>query len=305
MLSSILAVSLVSGCKINDVETKLPFSIVYGSKTAQDKHKSLYISDEEGKRRIKIVGATLSDGYPAVSPSGKQVAFYGKYDNYKTWSIHTVDLDGQNVRRLTDKKNVWDSSPTWSPDGHMIAFAREYRGDDGQFHEEIWLMNADGTNKRQIQALEGGSPEFMQDGRLLYHTKTRPNQINIANIDGTEITQLTNDDSNNYQPKISPDGKHIAYLANRDGNQEVYVMAINGSNQTRITKNSISEWDPAWSLDGSKVLFSSQSVHGFYDIYKANIDGSEIEKVLQNASQAAGLFGVNKSALESLENKVN
>ena len=145
----------------------------------------------------------------------------------------------------------------------------------------------------------------MPDGRLLYQTKTRPSQINIATIDGTEITQLTNDDSNNYHPKISPDGKHIAYLANRDGSQEVYVMGIDGSNQTRITKNSISEWDPAWSLDGSKVLFSAQNVHGFYDIYKANKYGSEIEKVVENASQAAGLFGVNSPALESLEDKVN
>jgi TolB protein len=304
-LLSVFTVSLVAGCKINDADTKLPFSIVYGSKTAQDKNKSIYISDEEGKRRIKIVGATLSDGYPAVSPSGKQLAFYGKYDKFKTWSIHTVNLDGQNVRRLTHKKNVWDSSPTWSPDGQMIAFAREYRGDDGQFLGEIWLMNADGTNKQQIKALKGSSPEFMPDGRLLYQTMTEPSQISIANIDGTEITQLTNDDSNNYHAKISPDGKQIAYLANRDGNQEVYVMDINGSNQRRITKNYISEWDPAWSLDGSKVLFSSQNVHGFYDIYKANKDGSQIEKVVENASQAAGLFGVNSTVLEALMDNIS
>ena len=291
-------VSVATASEVNDPTSELPLSIVYGSKTAQDKHKAIYLSDEEGKRRIRVVGATLSDGYPAVSPLGDKIAFYGKYDGYKTWSIHTVDVDGKNVRRLTDVKHVWDSSPTWSPDGKTIAFAREYRAEDGDMLEQVWVMNADGTDQRQIKEIKGRSPEFMADGRLLFQSKNGPSQISIANIDGSGITQLTHDDSNNMSPKISPNGSQIAYLSNRDGNQEVYIMNIDGTNQIRITRNSIMEWDPAWSRDGSKVYFSSQSVHGFYDIYKANTDGSMIEKVVSNASQAGSLSHVNTDVLE-------
>jgi TolB protein len=297
VLVSMVLLGLVTGCKTIEAVPEPPLTIVYGGKTANDKNKAIYFSDEEGKTRVRVVSATLSDGYPAVSPSGELVAFYGKYDNYKTWSIHTVGTDGNNVRRLTHLKHVWDSSPSWSPDGKTIAFAREYRADDGDFSEEIWLMNSDGTNQRQIKALKGRSPEFMQDGRLLFQTKSGPSQISIANIDGSNIIQLTHDDTKNMQPKISPDGTKIAYLANRDGNQEVYIMNVDGTEQTRITRNSIAEWDPAWSLDGSKVFFSSQNVHGFYDIYKANTDGSMIEKVVTNGSQASGLFYVNRDVL--------
>lgn len=276
-------VTLTSGCQINNTSPTKPLSIIYGHKDGNG--KGIYMSDDEGKTRVNVLNATLSDGYPAMSPNGKVIAFYGKYDKYRTWSIHTADADGNNVRRLTNKKHVWDSAPAWSPDNTQIAFAREYKDQNEQWLEEIWLMNFDGTNKRQITALEGRSPQFLPDGRILFQSKSSPSQISIADIDGSNVIQLTNDDTNNMQPKISPDGSKIAYLSNRDGNQEVYVMNLDGTNQQRVTKNSIQEWDPVWSPDGSKVFFSSQNVHGFYDIYKANIDGTSKEKVLENASQ--------------------
>ena len=204
------------------------------------------------------------------------------------------------MRRLTNVKNVWDSAPAWSPDGETIAFAREYKNVNGDWQEEVWLMSADGTNQRQIKALEGRAPEFMQDGRLLFQSKASPSQISIANIDGSNVIQLTNDDTNNMSPKVSPDGSQIAYLSNRDGNQEVYIMDLDGSNQKRLTFNRVEEWDPAWSADGSKVFFSSQNVHGFYDIYKVNKDGSSIQKILNNGSQSATVNHLNKSYLETL-----
>ncbi|TDF37510.1 DUF5050 domain-containing protein [Alteromonadaceae bacterium M269] len=298
LLFSILYLGLTAVCHANPKATSQPFSIIYGFK--EGKNKAIYLSDETGKARIKVADVTDSDGYPAVSPTGKHIAFYGKYDGRRTWSIHTADIDGNNIRRLTEVKNVWDSAPAWSPDGKTIAFAREYRSENGDWQEEIWLMNADGTEKRQIKALEGRAPEFMQDGRILFQSKAGPRQISIANIDGSNVIQLTHDDTDNMSPKISPDGSQIAYLSNRDGNQEVYVMNVDGSDQKRLTKNRIEEWDPAWSRDGSKVFFSSQNVYGFYDIYKVNKDGSSIEKVLDNGSQAATVYQVDKSYLKRL-----
>jgi len=300
LLLSISILGLAAGCQTNKADTSQPFSIIYGFKEANS--KAIYLSDEEGKTRIKVLDAPDSDGdgYPAVSPTGKHIAFYSKYDKYKTWSIHTADIDGNNIRRLTNVKNVWDSAPVWSPDGKTIVFAREYKDLNGAWQEEVWFMNADGTEQRQLKALEGRSPEFTQDGRLLFQSKASPSQISIANIDGSNVIQLTNDDTDNMSPKISPDGLQIAYLSNRDGNQEVYMMNLDGSSQKRLTKNDIQEWGPAWSTDGSKVFFSSQNVHGFYDLYKVNKDGSSIKKILSSASQAATVYHLDKSYLERL-----
>jgi len=260
-------------------------SIVYGFKEGDT--KSIYVSDEHGQNRTQLVNATVSDGYPAVSPLGDKVAFYGKYDDYKTWSIHIVDLDGKNLRRLTHVKNVWDSAPAWSPDGSKIVFAREYKNTAGQWQEELWLMNNDGTEQRQIMGVAGRAPEFFPDGRLLFQSQAKPRQIVMANIDGSNQITLTDDDSDSMSPKLSPDGRHIAYLSNKDISQEVYIMNVDGSGQTRLTFNFIEEWGPAWSSDSSKIYFSSQNVHGFYDVYHVNKDGSSIEKILSNSSQAA------------------
>jgi len=300
LILSIFLLGLTVGCQVTEKANYKPLSIIYSF--VGDNTKAIYLSDEEGKMRIKVLDAPDSDGdgYPAVSPTGKRIAFYGKYDKYKTWSIHTADIDGNNIRRLTNVKNVWDSAPVWFPNGKTIVFAREYKDSNGNWQEEIWLMNADGTNQRQIKTLEGRSPELMQDGRLLFQSKASPSQISIANIDGSNVIQLTKDDTNNMSPKISPDGSQIAYLSNKDGNQEVYVMNIDGSNQKRLTRNRVEEWSPAWSTDGSKIFFSSQNVHGFYDLYKVNKDGSSIKKILDSASQAATVFHLDKSYLDGL-----
>jgi len=302
-LMAISSFGLMATAHATDAANVNPFSLIYSF--VGDNSKSIYLSDEQGKTRIKVLDAPDSkgDGYPSVSPSGKHIAFYSKYDKYKTWSIHTADLDGNNIRRLTHVKNVWDSAPIWTADGKTIIFAREYKDKKGEWHEEIWLMNADGTEQQQIKALKGRSPELMQDGRLLYQSIASPSQISIANIDGSNIVHLTNDDTNNMSPKISPDGTQIAYLSNRDGNQEVYLMNIDGSNQKRLTKNRVEEWGPVWSLDGSKVFFSSQNVHGFYDLYKANKDGSSIEKFIDSASQAASVRYIDKQYLKRLLKK--
>ncbi|MBU2972267.1 DUF5050 domain-containing protein [Pseudoalteromonas sp. C2R02] len=296
MLLSSSVLVLLSACQSTTPSSSVEYSLVYGFK--EQKSKSIYLSDETGQSRIKIADVTKHDGYPSVSPDGKQVAFYGKYDKRKTWSIHVGNIDGTNMQRLTNTKHVWDSAPAWSADGKTIIFSREYKDSSRGWQEEVWLMNADGTEQRQIKAIKGRAAQFMPDGRILFQSKSGPSQISIANGDGSNIITLTNDDTDNMSPKLSPSGKKIAYLSNRDGNQEVYVMGIDGANQKRLTVNSIQEWDPAWSSDGTKVYFSSQSTHGFYDIYKVNTDGTSMDKVLNQGSQASTVYKVDKIYLK-------
>ena len=75
-------------------------------------------------------------------------------------------------------------------------------------------------------------------------------------------------------PAWSPDGKYIAYVAEKKGESlEIYVMNADGSNQIRITNSPGRDFAPAWSPDGNRLLFVTDR-DGNREIYMMNMDGS-------------------------------
>ena len=118
--------------------------------------------------------------------------------------------------------------------------------------------------------------------------KNKKSEISIAEIDGTNIIQLTDNEAEEWHPEVSPDGKQIAFMSDRDGNYEIYIMNMDGSNQKRLTNNDVDDWYPSWSPDGSQLMFSSKT-DGINNIYVMNKDGSSVKKIIANGSQAAWL----------------
>ncbi|MDK2596649.1 TolB family protein [Pseudoalteromonas obscura] len=296
-----ISLALFSSCAINQSSMSDGYSFIYSAKEGDN--RSVYLSDQYGRDRLKVIDLTNNDGYPSISPHGKTIAFYGKYDNNRTWSIHKVDLDGSNVIRLTNKRFVWDSAPSWSPDGSSIIFSREYKGASNQWQEEVWLMDENGNNQRQIHALKGRAASFLPDGKIIFQSNSKHSQLFIADIHGNNQVQLTDTNSSNRSPAVSPNGKYIAFLANRDGNQEVYVMNIDGSDQRRLTFNNIEDWDPAWSADSNYIYFISQNESDFYDVFSIHRDGSSLIKILNSGSQVNSVINLDTTQLSKLKEK--
>ncbi|MEM8859117.1 MAG: hypothetical protein AAGD96_12395 [Chloroflexota bacterium] len=97
-------------------------------------------------------------------------------------------------------------------------------------------------------------------------------------LDGTGgETRLTGEgDGINLNPIFSPDGTKLVFSSNRDGNYEIYVMNVDGSDVERLTYrlNTIDR-HPSWSPDGSRIAFlSGEEDPGNFDIYIMNSDGS-------------------------------
>ena len=264
--------------KENGKSKSSPYTIAYSS-------AGIVLTDNEGKSKNRI---STTGGYTAWSPDGKRFAYYAKYDERKNWSIHTMNNDGTNRKRLTHVKNKWDNSPTWSPDGTKIAFSREYEDSEKNWQQEVWIMNSDGSQQTQIKPINGGGPYFTPDGKIVFHSVSKNNktQISIADIDGNNIIQLTHNEAEEQHPEVSPNGMEIAFMSDRDGNNEIYVMNIDGSNQKRLTSSKGAKWYPSWSPDGSQLIFSS-NMDGDRNIYMMNKDVSSVRKIISNGTQPA------------------
>jgi len=102
------------------------------------------------------------------------------------------------------------------------------------------------------------------------------------------MIKLTNNDAEDWHPEVSPDGQQIAFISNRDGNQEIYTMKLDASNQKRLTFNELDDWYPSWSPDGSRIIFSSTKGEEPH-IYIMNNDDSSVRTFIYNGKNPAWL----------------
>jgi Ca2+-binding RTX toxin-like protein len=118
------------------------------------------------------------------------------------------------------------------------------------------------------------SPRTFENGKLSY-------DIYSANIDGSDVQRLTNTADEAY-PVFSPDDETIAFTSYRDGgNAEIYTMNADGSEETRLTNNAVTDDNPDYSPDGSRILFRSrrnETGSGPFqsDLFTMKADGSDV-----------------------------
>ena len=77
-------------------------------------------------------------------------------------------------------------------------------------------------------------------------------------------------------------GDRLAFASNRDGDYEIYLLDIDGSNLRQLTSNAANDFDPAWSPDGRQIVFASQT-DGDAEIKIMNADGSGVRQLTNNA----------------------
>jgi TolB protein len=185
---------------------------------------------------------TNSPGYDAemtIGPDGR-IVFTSVRDG--DMEIYSMNGDGSDVRRLTNRPGP-DGGPWFSPDGKQIVFrgrpisdAKELADYQGLLKEGLWrpstleiyVMNRDGSNLRQVTRLGGANfaPAWHPDGkRIIFASnvkdpKGRDFDIFMINLDGSGLEQVTFNSTFDGFPMFSADGKKLVFGSNRNAKSE-------------------------------------------------------------------------------------
>lgn len=216
----------------------------------------IFTVDTNGANLQQLTFDTLNEVTPKWSPDGKKIVYCIDVDTLNS-DIYLMDADGKNKIRLTDFPGD-DSHPNWSPDGKRIIFNSAQNTPDyhipwSRQFVEIYTMNPDGSDKKQISNLKTIST----------------------------------------YPSFSPDGRHIVFrsVVNQQGlnwdlsatqrNSEIFVMDSDGANAHNLSSNIAYDGWPAWSPDGEFILFSSNRTGpaNIGQLYIVRKDGTGLKQI--------------------------
>ena len=235
-----------------------------------------------------LPGVQAIDATP--SPDGTRIAYVvvngGQYD------IYVAGIDGTGATRLTDGA-LDEDQPAWSPDGTRIAY-RRWDLTPGTGHSDIWVMNADGSDKHGLTADQGRTNQTapawsprLADGsyRIAYSSQTNDAageaHIWTMSADGSDKRQITTGAFEDEEPAWSPDGTTIAFQ--RVGSAifgDLYLVDAAGTGVRRLMVGDLAfgQFSPAWSPDGKLIAFSSKHEGGIHQIYTVWADGSKLAR---------------------------
>ena len=182
---------------------------------------------------------TTTPGYDAeatISRNGKKIVFTSMRDG--DLEIYTMNADGRNVRRLTHELG-YDGGAFFSPDGKKIVYRAEHPGTPEQLADykalladglirpgnlELWVMDADGSHKRQITSNGAANfgPFWHPDGkRIIFASnmadpKSRDFDLYLIGADGAGLERVTYHPEFDGFPMFSSEGRRLVWASNRN-----------------------------------------------------------------------------------------
>ncbi len=225
----------------------------------------IYLMNGDGTNPRRLTDNAHFDCFPALSPDGRRIVFDSNRLRAEGESFNTSDLFVMNTDGTGQTHLVRGSSATWSPDGKKIAFHASASGEGRPI-------------KRDPGAATDDSDIFVMDVGDFPKYRARPKNItnNPAAID---------DD-----PDWSPNGQKIVFTSHAVTDNhtdsvtaEIYVINADGTGvPERLTNNVEEERAPAWSPDGTRILFMCRRGGSDFEICVMNRDGTGLMQLTDN-----------------------
>jgi len=186
----------------------------------QDGRDRIFLVGEDGEVRPLPIPEGGDQADPDWSPDGRTIAFTGTSGGTNIW---TVSPDGGDLQQITSGVDS-EFDPTWSPPGpggDVIAFLRDEAG-DGVERARLWIMHVDSGEETMVPTGPGHvlDPAWSRDA----------------------------------------DGGRIAFVLDRSGDQEIYVVNIVEGGLEQVTDGEGAARRPAWSPDGARIAYAREGV---------------------------------------------
>ena len=195
----------------------------------------IFSANPDGSNLRQLTSSPGYDAEATISHDGRTIVFTSVRDG--DLDIYTMNADGSNVHRLTTELG-YDGGPFFSRDGRRIVYRAHHPADSTAAADyrtllraalvrpstlDIWVMNADGSDKRRItsQAAASFAPYFHPDGnRIIFSSNLhdpagRNFDLYLIRSDGTGLERVTSHPDFDGFPMFSPDGRQLVFASNR------------------------------------------------------------------------------------------
>lgn len=210
----------------------------------------LYESDLDGGNVRKVTNLQLEDSWMGSRYNGTELVVSGRIDSRVRYQLFIVDRSTGAFRKLTDEPEAAFRDPTFSPDGKKIAYVYKKKRTDRSEIEEMYVMNADGSNRRKLTTYPPADPLAKDPGY-----KVGPPHWNARH-------------------------GFITYQSNQAGGQSIYAVTPDGRKQWKLTDTKLDEGWHDWSPDGEWLAFDSRDpASGRYEIMLLNYRTKELKRL--------------------------
>ena len=269
----------------------------------------IYMMNSDGSNQTQITFGDDHDGYPVWSPNGKQIVFsrFVGDDIDGNQEVFVMDANGSNQQNLTNQPR-YDGLPDWSPDGRQIVFvSNRNRNPDKNIFTNLFVMDADGGNVRQITQLKWVShPKWSPDGtQIAFETDDFEidRQVYVVDADGGNLWRVSSPKANTAMilKDWSPDGKQILYTEAIESRNDKATLII--ATLDPVRRNEIIRFDrvpipkmpmrtQSFSPDGKSILLSGKPNNNWEDtnweIYRFVLADSQLIQLTDNPWKEAG-----------------
>ncbi|QQS37369.1 MAG: PD40 domain-containing protein [Ignavibacteriales bacterium] len=210
----------------------------------------LYEMDANGKNIRKVTDLRLEDSWMSSRNNCKEMVVAGRIGKEIRYQLFLVNTSTGKYEQITNDTAAMYRDPCFSPDGKQIVFAYQKDKRDRSTHEELYVMNVDGSGMKQLTT-------YPED-----------------NISAKDFGYKAG------PPKWHPTENFITYISKQDGRNNIFAVSPDGSKQWKLTNSTDNEGWHDWSSDGNWLAYDhSTNDESQYHIMLMNWKTKEIKQL--------------------------